>query len=56
MKVLLFNFNDVTFEVKKGERIAQLICEKIYLPEFVEVASLDATDRGEGGFGSTGKL
>ncbi|KAG2237290.1 hypothetical protein INT48_009023 [Thamnidium elegans] len=38
----------------RGDRIAQLIIEKIYTPEVVEVESLDASDRGVGGFGSTG--
>ena len=35
-------------------RVAQLICEKITYPEIEEVESLEATQRGEGGFGSTG--
>lgn len=43
-----------TQAVAKGDRIAQLILEKISTPEIVEVDDLDATDRGEGGFGSTG--
>ncbi|NXQ92071.1 DUT protein, partial [Nyctibius grandis] len=53
--VVLFNFGKETFEVKKGDRIAQLICERIYYPELEEVQALDDTERGEGGFGSTGK-
>ncbi|KAF2977762.1 hypothetical protein EK904_007730 [Melospiza melodia maxima] len=53
--VVLFNFGKETFEVKKGDRIAQLICERIYYPELEEVETLDDTERGEGGFGSTGK-
>lgn len=52
--VILFNYSDVDFEVKLGDRIAQLIIEKIVTPEVVEVEDLDATVRGEGGFGSTG--
>ncbi|XP_031384890.1 deoxyuridine 5'-triphosphate nucleotidohydrolase [Punica granatum] len=52
--VILFNHSDVDFEVKAGDRIAQLIIEKIVTPEVVEVDSLDSTQRGEGGFGSTG--
>lgn len=40
--------------VKRGDRIAQLILEKICTPEVIEVEELDATARGEGGFGSTG--
>ncbi|XP_065544510.1 deoxyuridine 5'-triphosphate nucleotidohydrolase, mitochondrial isoform X1 [Lathamus discolor] len=53
--VVLFNFGKETFEVKKGDRIAQLICERIYYPELEEVQALDDTERGEDGFGSTGK-
>ncbi|NXG89818.1 DUT protein, partial [Stercorarius parasiticus] len=53
--VVLFNFGKETFEVKKGDRIAQLICERICYPELEEVQTLDDTERGEGGFGSTGK-
>uniref|UniRef100_A0A1I7UC26 dUTP diphosphatase n=1 Tax=Caenorhabditis tropicalis TaxID=1561998 RepID=A0A1I7UC26_9PELO len=55
VKVLLFNFNDTDFEVKRGDRIAQLICEQIALCDYQKVESLDGTERGDGGFGSTGK-
>ncbi|XP_041355494.1 deoxyuridine 5'-triphosphate nucleotidohydrolase-like [Gigantopelta aegis] len=41
--------------VKKGDRIAQLICERIFIPALVEKIKLDDTDRGHGGFGSTGQ-
>ncbi|NWY55063.1 DUT protein, partial [Chionis minor] len=53
--VVLFNFGKETFEVKKGDRIAQLICERICYPELEEVQALDDTERGKDGFGSTGK-
>ncbi|XP_052786934.1 deoxyuridine 5'-triphosphate nucleotidohydrolase-like [Mya arenaria] len=53
--VIMFNFGENEFEVKAGDRIAQLICERIALPELVEETSLDDTERGDGGFGSTGK-
>uniref|UniRef100_A0A2I3SWF7 Deoxyuridine 5'-triphosphate nucleotidohydrolase n=1 Tax=Pan troglodytes TaxID=9598 RepID=A0A2I3SWF7_PANTR len=53
--VVLFNFGKEKFEVKKGDRIAQLICERIFYPEIEEVQDLDDTERGSGGFGSTGK-
>lgn len=53
--VVLFNFGKEKFEVKKGDRIAQLICERIFYPELEEVQALDGTERGSGGFGSTGK-
>ena len=52
--VIMFNHAQEDFEVKKGDRIAQFICEKIEYPELEEVASLSSTERGEGGFGSTG--
>ena len=52
--VILFNHSDTDFEVKPGDRIAQLIIEKIITPEVLEVDDLDSTVRGEGGFGSTG--
>ncbi|WCJ35165.1 Deoxyuridine 5'-triphosphate nucleotidohydrolase [Euphorbia peplus] len=52
--VILFNHSDIDFEVKKGDRIAQLIIEKIMTPDVVEVEDLDKTVRGGGGFGSTG--
>lgn len=52
--VILFNHSDVDFEVKVGDRIAQLIIEKIMTPDVLEVDDLDSTTRGTGGFGSTG--
>ena len=52
--VILFNFSDVDFAVKTGDRVAQLILERIETPPVIEVDDLDDTDRGSGGFGSTG--
>ncbi|XP_026175495.1 deoxyuridine 5'-triphosphate nucleotidohydrolase, mitochondrial isoform X1 [Mastacembelus armatus] len=52
--VVLFNFSKETFEVKKGDRVAQLVCERICYPDLVEQKTLDETERGAGGFGSTG--
>ncbi|KAI8776326.1 deoxyuridine 5-triphosphate nucleotidohydrolase [Biomphalaria glabrata] len=52
--VVLFNFSETDFKVNKGDRIAQLICERIYIPQLCEKPSLDNTERGTGGFGSTG--
>ncbi|KAF8897235.1 dUTPase-like protein [Infundibulicybe gibba] len=52
--VLLFNHSDKDFQVEEGDRVAQLIIEKIHTPEIVEVEDLDKTIRGVGGFGSTG--
>eukprot|EP00834_Sanchytrium_tribonematis_P004546 NODE_229_length_12207_cov_1.116700.p12 type:complete len:142 gc:universal NODE_229_length_12207_cov_1.116700:4899-4474(-) len=53
--VVLFNFNSEDYEVKKGDRVAQLVIEKIGTPEVKEVATLPDSVRGSGGFGSTGK-
>jgi dUTP pyrophosphatase len=58
VKILLFNHSKETFVVRFGDRIAQLILEKIATPDIVEVdnlGALDSTERGYGGFGSTGK-
>lgn len=52
--VVMFNHNDAPFVIKKGDRVAQLVCEKICYPELKELDSLESTERGEGGFGSTG--
>lgn len=52
--VVLFNFGGQEFKVNKGDRIAQLICERITYPKLEEVEALDETARGDGGFGSTG--
>lgn len=53
--VLLFNFSDEPFQVRIGDRIAQLIIERISTPEVAIVDELPTTDRGAGGFGSTGQ-
>ena len=52
--VVLFNFGSEDFVVEKGDRVAQLILEKISMVEAVEVDELTDTQRGSGGFGSTG--
>ncbi|PKA61940.1 Deoxyuridine 5'-triphosphate nucleotidohydrolase [Apostasia shenzhenica] len=52
--VVLFNHSDVDFEVNSGDRIAQLILEKIMTLPVIEEEELDITERGSGGFGSTG--
>eukprot|EP01095_Lingulamoeba_sp_RSL-Kostka_P004369 TRINITY_DN15533_c0_g1_i1.p1 TRINITY_DN15533_c0_g1~~TRINITY_DN15533_c0_g1_i1.p1 ORF type:complete len:153 (-),score=49.87 TRINITY_DN15533_c0_g1_i1:56-514(-) len=54
VKVILFNFGDEDFEIKKGDRIAQLILEKYLSVPVIEVEELEETERGAGGFGSTG--
>lgn len=54
VNILLFNHSDTDFQVNYGDRIAQLIIEKITHTEIVEVETLSDTERGAGGFGSTG--
>jgi len=52
--VVLFNHGAEDFAVTRGDRVAQLVLERIATPAVVEVDSLDDTERGAGGFGSTG--
>tara|TARA_B100001996_G_C18520145_1_gene538933 strand:- start:277 stop:714 length:438 start_codon:yes stop_codon:yes gene_type:complete len=54
LKVVLFNQGSESFDVKKGDRIAQLVLERHEMLEIEEVGLLEETHRGEGGFGSTG--
>lgn len=53
--VILINLGAEPFVVNDGERIAQLVVARHEQPALVEVGELDATERGEGGFGHTGK-
>jgi dUTP pyrophosphatase len=53
--VLLINHGEAPFSVRRGERIAQMVIAAVAMAELVPVASLSATDRGAGGFGSTGR-
>ena len=55
VKVILANLGDQPFEVVRGERIAQLVPALVTRASFAETDSLDETDRGAGGFGSTGR-
>ncbi|GFR52482.1 hypothetical protein Agub_g15052 [Astrephomene gubernaculifera] len=52
--VLLFNHSDEDFQVKVGDRVAQLVLERIAVPDVAEVEELDSTERGANGYGSTG--
>ena len=54
VKVILANLGSETFAIKRGDRIAQLVAAPVQRATFTEVASLDETARGAGGFGSTG--
>ena len=55
VKVILANLGAEPFEVRRGERIAQLVPAAVVKAGFREVANLDETQRGAGGFGSTGQ-
>ena len=52
--VILANFGSAEFAVKKGDRVAQLVIAPVTRPAVVEVDEVASTDRGDGGFGSTG--
>jgi dUTP pyrophosphatase len=54
VKVILFNLSDADFAIARGDRIAQLVLERIHTPDVVVVEKLAGTVRGAGGFGSTG--
>lgn len=54
VKILICNNSDKRFFIEQGDRIAQLIITKIFLPELEVVDNLDETARGSDGFGSTG--
>ena len=55
IKVILVNLSNENFTIKSGERIAQMVIAKHETAVFVEVSELSQTERGEGGFGHTGK-
>jgi dUTP pyrophosphatase len=55
VKVILANLGSEPFEVRRGERIAQLVPAPVLKASFTEVAELSETERGSGGFGSTGQ-
>jgi dUTP pyrophosphatase len=55
IRVILVNLGDVPFEIRRGDRIAQLVVAPVVQAEWVEVETLDETERGSGGFGHTGR-
>ena len=55
VKVILINLGQEPFEVRRGERIAQLVPAPVLRADFVEASELSGTERGAGGFGSTGR-
>ena len=54
IQVLLINLGDEPFAIRRGDRIAQLVIAPVVAVAWQEVETLDATSRGEGGFGHTG--
>ncbi|MFY8048305.1 MAG: dUTP diphosphatase [Erythrobacter sp.] len=54
LKVILINLGTEPFVIQRGDRVAQLVLAPVVQAAWEEVAELDATERGEGGFGSTG--
>lgn len=55
IKVILINHGDAPFTIQRGDRIAQMVVAPVSSIEFELKETLDATQRGEGGFGSTGR-
>jgi dUTP pyrophosphatase len=53
--VILANLGTEPVTIRRGDRIAQLVLAPVVQPRFIEVATLSESDRGEGGFGSTGR-
>lgn len=56
VKVILVNLSDTPFVISRGERIAQMVIAPVVQAKLFEVTALDATARGAGGFGSTGRI
>lgn len=56
VQVILFNHSDKAVAIKKGEKISQMVILPILTPELELVETLEDTERGNGGFGSTGKF
>jgi len=55
VKVILINLGNQPFEIVRGERIAQMVIAPVLQAEIAEVETLSETERGSGGFGSTGR-
>lgn len=56
VKIILINLSSDIIEIKDQERIAQLVVAPVFQAQFEEVVELSDTERGAGGFGSTGKI
>ncbi|MDR1055542.1 MAG: dUTP diphosphatase [Prevotellaceae bacterium] len=55
IKVVVVNLSDMDFELKSGERVAQMVIARFERIEWIQVNELSESDRGESGFGSTGR-
>ena len=55
ISVLLINHGEAAFPIRRGERIAQMVIASVIPAKLVPATALSATDRGSGGFGSTGR-
>lgn len=55
VKVILINLSDQVQVISNGDRIAQVVFQRVEKAEWLEVEQIDQTDRNEGGFGHTGK-
>jgi dUTP pyrophosphatase len=55
VRVVLVNHGEAPFRIENGDRVAQLLVQKVERAAFAAVTAIDATDRGEGGFGSSGR-
>jgi dUTP pyrophosphatase len=54
VKIILFNFGEEDFVIKRGDRIAQMVLSKVYHMQLTETYELNESSRGAGGFGHTG--
>lgn len=54
ISIIMINWGAEAFEIKSGDRIAQMVFSRVYRADLVEVNDLDPTSRGHGGFGHTG--
>jgi dUTP pyrophosphatase len=54
IKILVNNLSDSPYTIEKGKKIAQMLIQPVEQKKIIEVSELDESDRGEGGFGSTG--
>ena len=55
INVILINHGEAPFPIRRGERIAQMVIAPVTQAQLLQVDALSSTDRGSGGFGSTGR-